>query len=62
MKKLHIRQNAQWLPVFCQNNGKIITCADSPKKALPQKAIWADSDLKYFQNNYSNFKFALINI
>lgn len=62
MKKLHVKQGEQWLPVFCERQGQIVTCPDSPNKALPPMAMWADDDLRYFQSKYANREFALIKV
>lgn len=62
MRKLHIRTDAgKWEPVFCQMNGKVITC-DDVRKALPPKAIWAEDDLAYFQNKFGNSEFTLLEV
>lgn len=62
MKKLHVKIGAEWLPVFCQQQGKIITCQDAPNKALPQNARWGLNDLAFFSAKYANHEFSLINI
>lgn len=62
MKKLHVKIDNQWLPVFCYVGGKIITCEKEPKKALPQRAIWAESDLRFFTNEFGDKEFSLMKI
>ena len=62
MKKLHVKINDQLKPVLCQMGGVIITCEETPEKALPPHPRWADEDLKYFQDKYSNNEFCLLDI
>jgi hypothetical protein len=62
MKKLHVKMGADWLPVFCHRQGEIITCPDTPEKALPPRAIWGSDDLAFFRAKYANHEFALMNI
>jgi hypothetical protein len=59
MKKLHVKTADGWKPVFCNNGGRVVTCEDSPRKALPPHARWADDDLKHFQNRFANQEFCL---
>ena len=59
MKKLHVRIGETWKPVFCANNGKVITCEAAPTKALPSMAAWGNSDLAYFRNKFANSDFEL---
>lgn len=59
MKKLHIESAGRWLPVFCHSGGRIITCQDSPSKALPTRAAWGPSDLSFFQSKFANENFQL---
>lgn len=58
MKKLHVKQGDKWVLVFCHAGGVIITTEDKAK-ALPQKAIWANDDLQYFQSKFSSKEFCL---
>ena len=60
MKKIHVQFGDKWLPVFCANNGVIITCEDAPKKALPTVARYGSDDLAYFQKKFANHNFKLI--
>ena len=64
MKKLHVKRGDKWLPVFCYHGqtGQIITLSDHDpiSKALPQKAMWADSDLNYFSDKFGNHEFCLM--
>jgi hypothetical protein len=62
MKKLHVKMGDKWKPVFCKVGGRIITCEDSPRKALPPHARWADADLKHFQNEFGSNEFCLLDI
>ena len=62
MKKLHVKISDQWKPVFCKLNGKIITCENNPRKALPPNARWALDDLKHFQNQFADHEFCLLEI
>ena len=62
MRKLHVKTEKGWEPVFCQVQGKILTCPDTPRKALPPLAMWAEEDLKYFQTKYADKYFALLAI
>ena len=59
MLKLHVQTNDGWQPVFCINDGKLITCNNHPKKALPSLAIHGKSDLEYFVNRFLDMKFEL---
>lgn len=59
MRKLHIKQGEDWLPVFCITGGKIITCEQTPSKALPCRAMWAEDDLKYFRSKFASHQFDL---
>ena len=59
MKKLHVNMAGQWLPVFCANNGRVVTCADAPHKALPTRAMWAADDLAHFRRRFANLQFDL---
>lgn len=59
MKKLHVKTENGWKPVFCSLDGKVITTEDI-NKALPPKSIWAEDDLQYFQNKFSNLEFFLM--
>lgn len=61
MYKLHIKKNDAWLPVFCQKEGRVITCKDV-RKALPSLAVWGQSDLNWFSDNFRNDEFKLINV
>ena len=60
MHKLHVNIDGTWKPVFCHNNGKIVTCEDTPSKALPSKSMWANDDLEYFSSKFGNHEFKLI--
>lgn len=60
MKKLHVKIDDQWLPVFCHNNGRILTCPDTPSKALPSAAMWAADDLAWFAKKFGNHSFCLM--
>jgi len=60
VKKLHVKIANNWEPVFCHIKGQIVTCKDSPQKALPPHSRWADDDLKYFQNKFANHEFCLL--
>lgn len=62
MKKLHVFQGGKWLPVFCYVGGRVITCENEPRKALPQKACWGPDDLKFFQSKYGDHKFELLEV
>lgn len=59
VKKLHINIAGHWLPVFCNNGGRVITCADAPQKALPTRVMWAADDLAHFRSKFSNQQFEL---
>lgn len=62
MLKLHVKTADGWKPVFCANNGRIVTCEDSPKKALPPSPMWATDDLKHFQSRFANNEFCLFDV
>lgn len=61
MRKLHVKTESGFKPVFCHMNGRIITTND-PIKALPSKACWAQDDLEWFRTHFANDEFELINI
>ena len=58
-RKLVVKTTNGWEYVFAYNGGKIIT-TDDYNKALPQKAVWANDDLKYFSSKFGNNEFKLI--
>lgn len=58
MKKLHVKVEGVWRPVFCYLGERIITCED-PKKALPPYAYQGKADLAYFSRRFGNNEFAL---
>jgi hypothetical protein len=62
MLKLHVKTVDGWKPVFCKVGGRIVTCEDSPHKALPPHSRWAQDDLKHFQNEFGNNEFSLIDV
>lgn len=58
MRVLKVKTDNGWEMVFCIRDGKIITTKDR-LKALPQKALWAESDLVWFQAHFANHEFKL---
>ncbi len=60
MKKLHVKISGEWLPVFCHMDSRIMTCPNSPEKALPSRAAWADQDLRFFNSKFANLEFCLM--
>jgi hypothetical protein len=59
MNKIHVKEGDKWLPVFCHNGGKIITCENHPEKALPTLAGWATDDIEWFAKKFANREFSL---
>lgn len=64
--KLHVKRGDKWLPVFCYIGGKIVTCEESPLKALPSAGnAWlararAKDDLEFFRKKFGNEEFRII--
>ena len=59
MKKLQVLTDNGWRYVFCYNRQSGIVTTDIKRNALPQAAIYGQSDLKYFSNKYGNNSFRL---
>lgn len=59
MKKLYVKTVNGYELVFCYTNGKIVTTKDK-RHALPEKAMWALDDLRYFQTKFANNEFILM--
>ena len=61
MKKLHMKVDGQWFPVFAisAQTSRIILCPEAPHKALPQQAHWGPDDLAYFRRKYADREFDL---
>lgn len=62
MRKLQIKTASGWAYVFCYrgDNPEEVVTTDNKSIALPSGAMWADDDLKFFQNKYPcrNFRLA----
>jgi len=62
MRKLQVWMVDAWQYVFCYSEMDGIVTTKDRKFALPQKAIWAEDDLRYFSNRYGNHCFRLDNM
>lgn len=58
MKKLQVKIGDTWFYVFANVGGQVQTTPNKAQ-ALPQKAIWGESDLAWAQSKWANQQFRL---